>query len=155
MTNKEQHARAKTRITPQQHGDKQVWCDYTCEVQPCIVEAIYKIASTLEECGDDASPESVQAECLFYDLAPASLPWSDQYDLASHLLEGMADRFYNDAAGAEWTYTAEQRNALAAHLAPVLSHLASLVNVVVPDEDRAIDVSVDFVREVLEQEPKP
>lgn len=154
-TNAERHRRTKTRITPEQHGDAPVWCDYTAEGQSCIVEAIFAVAEALEQNDEDTSPEAVHAECLFYALKPASLPWADQYDLATHLLERLADRLYDDAGGFEWTYAQAQRDTLAGHLAPALGYLASIVNVMVCDDDTAIDVSLDFVREVLGQEAKP
>lgn len=154
-TNAERHRRTKTRITSEQHGDAPVWCDYTVEGRPCIVEAISAVAKALEQNDEDTSPEAVHAECLFYATEPIALP-IDAYDLATKILEGLADHLYDKmcTVSDEWSYTIGQRDALARALAPAMDYLCTL-DLGHKPANIAIDVSLDFVREVLGQEAKP
>lgn len=154
-TDAERHKRAKNRLTPEQHGERPVWCDYTNHPRECVAEAVYQVALRIEECGENPTPEAVQSECLLYAAKPIALPW-DRCDVARSILEKLADHLYDDTPrDPEWTYTDAQRDALAHALAPAMDYLATLDLGHEPDDDTAIDVSLDFVREVLEQEPKP
>ena len=156
-TDAERHRRAKTRLTPEQHGERPVWCDYTSHLRESVAEAVYEVALRIEECGEDLTPEAVQSECLFYAIKPTALPW-DRHDVARNILEKLADHLYDDsprAEEAEWTYTDAQRDALAHALSPAMDYLATLDLGHEPDDDTAIDVGLEFVREVLEQEPHP
>jgi hypothetical protein len=150
-TDKQRHALAKTRTGESHVG--QVWCDYTTHLRECVAEAVYQVALCMEECGEGLTPEAVQARCLLYAIKPVPLPW-DRQDMAQSLLEKLADHLYDDSPRAddpEWTYTDAQRDALAHALTPALDYLATLDLGHEPDDDRAIDVSLDFVREILTQ----
>jgi len=150
-TDKQRHALAKSRADESHVG--QVWCDYTTQPRKSVAEAVYHVALCMEECDEGLTPEAVQASCLLYAVKPVPLPW-DRQDVARSLLEKLADHLYDDsprAEDAEWTYTDAQRDALAHALSPAMDYLATLDLGHEPDDDTAIDVSLDFVREILAQ----
>lgn len=94
-TDAERHKRAKNRLTPEQHGERPVWCDYTNHPRECVAEAVYQVALRIEECGENPTPEAVQSECLLYAAKPIALPW-DRCDVARSILEKLADHLYDD-----------------------------------------------------------
>jgi len=148
-TDKQRHKRAETRADESHVG--QVWCDYTTHTRECVAEAVYQVARRMEECGEGLTSEAVQAKCLLYAVKPIPLPW-DRQGMAHSLLERLADHLYRRCEGGDdWGYTDAQRDALAHALTPALDYLATLDLGHELDDDRAIDVSLDFVREILAQ----